>query len=834
MIRTRGIHLLGGRWAALFVLAIAPPVSAQVATISVIDSAGDVGGISAVAYGPDGLALIAYFDATSSALKAAHCNDVACTSSTKSTLASGNVSYGPGMGVAFGPDGRALISYQTGNSVNVARCVDAVCSSATSTTVEVLTGPPQGTASLVGLDGLAVLTYGDSATDALKVAHCSDPDCAAATITAYAGRGGRNPSLTVGGDGLPVVAGDRGMIAFGSLSVGHCSDAACTAATWVSPFGLSELPWLDYYTDGSLATRADGRAILAYWYYHVDSNGPVWANHLSQCTDVVCTGLAPVPPYSGVSSGGGPVVAIMPGDRPLLVEQGPIQSQYQLVVTRCPDPSCSVPQVDAVDGPGTGSGAAVAISPAGIGLVTYYDSVQQDLKAAYLEGPSQISVGDVTVTEGDGGTTAAVFQVGQTGSGGASIDFTTGGGTATPGVDYMTTSGTVVFPPGSSTQTITVPVMGDLQNEPDETFFVTLSNPQGGVIGDGEGVGTITNDDPPAHISVGDVTLIEGDTGTASAVFMVTWTGTGGTSVDYATGSGSATPGIDYLPASGTLILPQGTNSDTITVPVLGDPAVEPNETFLLVLSNPQGGVIDDGEGQATIVDDDIGPVPVTTELAHGSQVWDDLAANPGPYADVDHFRIGQAPYSSYEVIADGISGDVQPIELVRTAADGTTILQTASPVGVGFSVTLRWLTSTLPVPNEFIRVKSGGCAKDCGIDDVYRLRAYDTTLAGARFNNSGTQTTVLLLQNPTDDPVDATVYFWAVDGSLLATYVSPTLAARTLLALNTAQVPGLSGVGGTLTVAHTASYAGLSGKAVALEPATGFSFDTPLLPRPR
>jgi hypothetical protein len=177
----------------------------------------------------------------------------------------------------------------------------------------------------------------------------------------------------------------------------------------------------------------------------------------------------------------------------------------------------------------------------------------------------------------------------------------------------------------------------------------------------------------------------------------------------------------------------------------------------------------------------------------------------------------------------------VQPFELTRTAADGTTVLQLAIPVGVGFSLRMPMRTSATPVLNQLIRVRSGGCGTDCGADDVYQLRFYETTLAGARFNNSGTQTTVLLLQNPTDAPVDAAIYFWSTSGALLATHVvSPPLAPKALLTLNTAQIPGLASVGGTLTVAHAAPYGGLSGKTVALEPSTGFSFDTPLLPRPR
>jgi hypothetical protein len=82
----------------------------------------------------------------------------------------------------------------------------------------------------------------------------------------------------------------------------------------------------------------------------------------------------------------------------------------------------------------------------------------------------------------------------------------------------------------------------------------------------------------------------------------------------------------------------------------------------------------------------------------------------------------------------------------------------------------MRWLVDgTAPVTDETVRI-AGACGTTCGPDDVYRVRAYETTLRAARFNNTGTQTTVLLLQNPGDAPVSYAVRFWSADGSLAQT----------------------------------------------------------------
>jgi hypothetical protein len=99
------------------------------------------------------------------------------------------------------------------------------------------------------------------------------------------------------------------------------------------------------------------------------------------------------------------------------------------------------------------------------------------------------------------------------------------------------------------------------------------------------------------------------------------------------------------------------------------------------------------------------------------------------------------------------------------------------------------------------------------------------------RFNNSGTQITVLLLQNPTNYTIGGNIYFWDTTGTLIAT--SPfSLGPKQLEVLNTATVA--PGVGGTVTIAHDGRYGDLAAKTVALEPATGFSFDSPALPRVR
>jgi hypothetical protein len=232
----------------------------------------------------------------------------------------------------------------------------------------------------------------------------------------------------------------------------------------------------------------------------------------------------------------------------------------------------------------------------------------------------------------------------------------------------------------------------------------------------------------------------------------------------------------------------------------------------------------------------DNSPGGTQNELVHGSDQIHDLGALAGgTIADEDWYRIGQKPFASYEVTVDATSGDIgQGVLVQRFASDGVSVLQTALPVtaGLNYSQSLRWINAgAAPVDDQYVRVVSSGCTTDCGPDDVYRLRAFETTQSIPRFNNSASQITVLLLQNPSAYQISGTVYFWSTAGSLLGQQAF-SLPAKNTLVLNTSTVAGASGVGGAITLANDGRYGDLAGKTVALEPATGFSFDSPMVPR--
>jgi len=217
-----------------------------------------------------------------------------------------------------------------------------------------------------------------------------------------------------------------------------------------------------------------------------------------------------------------------------------------------------------------------------------------------------VNISDATVTEGNTGTTLCNFLVTlssapiQT----VTVSYTTTDDSASAGSDYQAASGVLTFNPGQASQNIIVLVNGDHLVETNEAFFVNLTSASGAVIADGQGLGTIVDDEP--RISAGETSATEGDDGTTAMVFTVTLSNAtdAPVTVDYETIDGSATAGSDYQAASGTLTFAPNETSKTVTVLINGDRLAEPGESIYLNLSNAANGMIAD-QGVGMIQDDE-------------------------------------------------------------------------------------------------------------------------------------------------------------------------------------------------------------------------------------
>lgn len=282
---------------------------------------------------------------------------------------------------------------------------------------------------------------------------------------------------------------------------------------------------------------------------------------------------------------------------------------------------------------------------------------------------ANITINNVTVTEGNSGTQLMTFTVTRSDTSGAfSINYATADGTATAASgDYVAKSGKLSFAAGGpATQTVSVAINGDTLVEGAETLSLNLSGlvvtSGKAAILDGTGTGTIANNDvPPADVTVSDVTVTEGDFGTQIATFTVSRSDSKGYfSVDYATADGTANAGADYVAKSGRLTFTNGgALTQTVSVTINHDIAVEGDETFALKLSNlinTSGGAnIVKSSGAGTIANNDNGTITVTTgaELsaaAVSAEGGETILLADGNYGDV---TINGAKSASLVTIAE-------------------------------------------------------------------------------------------------------------------------------------------------------------------------------------
>lgn len=239
--------------------------------------------------------------------------------------------------------------------------------------------------------------------------------------------------------------------------------------------------------------------------------------------------------------------------------------------------------------------------------------------------PPTLSIGDVSVSEGNSGTKLATFTVTLSAASATAVSFdiATTNGSAASGSDYQAAAQTgLSIPAGSTSQTFSVVINGDGVVEADETFQVNLSNPSGATLADGQAIGTIANDDVYPSLSISDASISEGNSGTQVATFTLTLSAPAASPVvyDVASADGTAVAGSDYnaLLLTG-MVIPAGASSATVSVFVFGDTAVEANENFQLNLANVTGAIVADGQGIGTIVNDDVSLSIADVSIAEGN-----------------------------------------------------------------------------------------------------------------------------------------------------------------------------------------------------------------------
>jgi len=293
----------------------------------------------------------------------------------------------------------------------------------------------------------------------------------------------------------------------------------------------------------------------------------------------------------------------------------------------------------------------VVVTPTQVGVITntaYVSRNQPDGFASNNTATAEstvvyptVSTGLATTTEGNVGSTNLVFTLRLSAPSRlpVSLEFRTQNLTATAGVDYIATNGVLVFPPGTTTQTIPVSVLADLLNEAFiEQIAFFLFSPTNCVIATPQVRGRIFDNDPLPSLFIDNATVQEPPPGSSTNVTVnVRLSAVSGQTVfvNYTTTNGTALTDRDFTTDFGLLEFPPGTTNRTVSIRIIGDTVFETNEVFGVKLFNGLN-VLGSPQNVITIIDNG--------------------------YVDLDHFK--------WEPIASPQTAG-RPFEATITARDG-------------------------------------------------------------------------------------------------------------------------------------------------------------------
>jgi hypothetical protein len=253
--------------------------------------------------------------------------------------------------------------------------------------------------------------------------------------------------------------------------------------------------------------------------------------------------------------------------------------------------------------------------------------------------PPTLSVSDAQVVEGDpsiGQPRSLSFTVTLSSTAASfpnvRVNYATANGNAQAGIDYTSVSGQRTLTSTMRSFTVAVPIRPDTLKETDEMLFLRLSTPIGATISDGEGKGTIIDDDTP-QLLVNDVSIAEGNSGIKQMpiTFTLSKVATHAVSFRATTYAGSAIADQDFQTRSQVLSIPRGNRTATFNVGINGDTRLESDETFTVVISEVVGANVTKSKVTATIANDDL-PLPAAADkpavVRNGHEWYLDLAGN--------------------------------------------------------------------------------------------------------------------------------------------------------------------------------------------------------------
>ena len=393
-----------------------------------------------------------------------------------------------------------------------------------------------------------------------------------------------------------------------------------------------------------------------------------------------------------------------------------------------------------------------------------------------------ISALDADKDEGNDGTTDFTFQVTRTGdtTGVTSAQWAVSGAAVDrfDFADFTLPSGTVSFAAGEETQTITVGVRGEIEDEDDESFQVALSDPTGATVATGTAEGTIRDDEVSIlNIGGGNYSVAEGDSGTTELSFSVFRDGATSDAVSFDWAVSGDADGADFVGGtlpSGSFTFQPGEFFGSITVEIQGDTEIEPDESLTLTLSNPSAGAVLGRFATATgTIEADDFDTPVLSVAATDAERDEGNSGTTALTFTVTRVGVTSVAASAAWAVSGGsvdatdFVGDALPSGRVEFAAGETEQTITVEVQGDTEIEDFEDFELTLSDPSDGAQIRTasafGGIYNDDVATDLLSAVAQD---AFKFEGDSGTTSLTFSVTRSGEASVDASVD-WAIDGDV-------------------------------------------------------------------
>ena len=347
--------------------------------ISVVDEGTLIGIDTGIAIGTDGMPVIAYKDDSNKTLKVVHCGTDDCSIVSAVTIVDADGNVGSGASIVIGTNGLPLVSYRddTSRNLKILSCGNLACTEGNSISVADSTGVVNSDTSIwIGTDGLPIVSYRDFSDSFLKVLHCGDATFSTDNTFQWVQNidaDGFDSSLAIGVDGNPI-ASFHGADAT-ELVIVHCRNITCQVRDIIERVDTAGVPGFDT----AMTIGNDGMPVIAY------REGSGNDLRVAKCGNITCSAGNQITTIDdGTKVGFDISISIGTDGLPIISYYD--ADLFNLKFVHCGNAACTAGNaITVIDSAGSvGSHTALAVGRDGLPVIAYRDATLDALKVVKL------------------------------------------------------------------------------------------------------------------------------------------------------------------------------------------------------------------------------------------------------------------------------------------------------------------------------------------------------------------------------------------------------------------------------------------------------------------